>query len=118
MKMRKVKQMPTIAPAKPKATGTQKLQGFDSVEQFMEKCKECGMTAEKSLYSHKGNVYSLITTRMNNPVACDENGNKIIAMSWHLLDSNETKQIAEGCVRGRDAEVLYADIDKVLDKVS
>ena len=116
--MRKVKQMQVIASVKEVPKGTYKLQGFDSVEQFMEKCKECGMTAEKSLYSHKGHVYSLVTTRVNNPVACDQNGSLIIAMSWHLLDHNETKQIAEGCVRGRNAEVLYADIDKVLEKAS
>lgn len=118
MKRKKVKQMPVITPIKKLPKGAYKLQGFDSVEQFMDKCKECGMIAEKSLYSHKGNVYSLITTRVNNPAACDQNGNPIVAMSWHLLDRNETKQIAEGCIRGRDAEVLYADIDKAMEKAS
>lgn len=119
MKMRKVKPMPTIAPAKSKAKRTYKLQGFDSVDQFLAACREHDFIAQRHKYAYKGTRYHIITCRVKNPANINEKtGEPIIVTAWHLLDADETCQITEGSVLGIDLGLIYTQIDEFLDQAS
>lgn len=101
--------MPCARPLSNQSNKSMKLNGFDSVKQFMEACEANGFKTKKFPYQFNGKPFVVITVQSltNLPV-----------VSWHLLNGDETTEITSGLCLEKDHFDIYEQITKELQKVS